>query len=114
MNLPIVNACGAIVGYTNESPKLVGTSVRHSYAERLLSDAVKAAYVEITDEAELARVGAPPNWSGEWRCLALCSANMPSQGGIAVICTTGQRANHSDGRAPSQLDFFLRGVAGQA
>jgi hypothetical protein len=99
MKLPIVNACGEIVGYTNESPKLVGTSVRHSYAERLLGDAVKAAYVEITDQAELARVGAPPDWSGEWRCLALCSADMPVENDIAMVRTTKLHARYSAGRA---------------
>src|SRR5690349_1474115 len=85
MDMPIVNAHGEVVGYTNASPKLVGGSVRHPYAERLLGDAVKATYVEITDAAGLARVGAPPNWSSEWRCLALCSANMPAQDGVVVM-----------------------------
>lgn len=99
MDFPIVNAYGEIVGYTNESPKLVGTLVRHSYAERLLGDAVKAAYVEITDQAELARVGAPTDWNGEWRCLALCSADMPVDNDIAMMRTAKLHAHHTNGRA---------------
>jgi hypothetical protein len=72
MQIPIVSA-SEIIGWTEEIPEFFGSALRHAEAERLVGGEVRCVYVEIEDRAAARRAGAPPEWDGAWRCLALCS-----------------------------------------
>ncbi len=78
MSIPIVDAHGRIVGWTDVTPEFRGASLHQPEAERLLGAAYLAAYVRIEDAEDAERAGAPPGWQGGWRCLALCSARLVS------------------------------------
>ena len=69
--IPIVDAAGAVVGWSSEPPKVVGMSLRHPQAEALLGGAIDCAYLELHDPDEAMAAGAPPGWSGPWRCLVI-------------------------------------------
>jgi hypothetical protein len=73
MQIPIVRDGGRIIGWTDQGPEFEGTKLRHREAERLLGGAVACTYVQIDNRADAQRAGAPPEWSGPWRCLAICS-----------------------------------------
>lgn len=86
MQIPIVSDAGKILGWTDQVPELQGTNLRHAEAERLLGGPVSCTYVQIDNEADAQRAGAPKEWNGPWRCLAICSdhagvgANSPALG----------------------------------
>ena len=69
--IPIVNRNRRIIGWTNVSPESVGTSVRHSEAERLTGGPVTATYIQISDGSAAERAGAPVGWDRPWRCLGI-------------------------------------------
>lgn len=73
MLIPIVGSGRKILGWTDKVPEFQGANLRHADAERLLSGPVSCAYVEIDNWADARRAGAPPEWNGPWRCLAICS-----------------------------------------
>jgi hypothetical protein len=73
MSIPIVNADRKIVGWTEVIPEVFGAVLRHSDAERLVGGKIAAIYVEVLNTEDAEKAGAPANWKGVWRCLALCS-----------------------------------------
>ncbi len=73
MKIPIVRNGGQILGWTDQVPELQGANLRHADAERLLGGPVSCTYVQIDNRADARRAGAPPDWTGPWRCLAICS-----------------------------------------
>jgi hypothetical protein len=73
MHIPIVRDGGKILGWTDQVPELQGATLRHPAAERLLGGGVSCSYVQIDNLADARRAGAPPDWTGPWRCLAICS-----------------------------------------
>jgi hypothetical protein len=75
-SIAIVDEHGRIVGWTDITPVIRGTTLRQPDAERLLGGAFLANYVRIENPEDAARAGAPAGWSGAWRCLALCSTRL--------------------------------------
>ena len=75
MLIPIVGDAKRIVGWTDKVPRYHGTILRHPEAEALLGRAITCTYVEIDRGPDALRAGAPPDWNGPWRCLALCGAD---------------------------------------
>ena len=71
--IPIVDRRRRIVGWTAANPEIVGLTVSHPEAERLVGGEVVCAYVEIDEPALAQRAGAPAGWTQKWRCLGLCS-----------------------------------------
>ena len=69
--IPIVDAERRIVGWTSEDPETLGSTVRHAAAEKIAGGSVTCAYVQISDRAAAERAGAPADWEGPWRCLAI-------------------------------------------
>jgi hypothetical protein len=72
MQIPIVCDARKIVGWTSQVPEATGSALRHAEAERLLGGPISCVYVEIDNPHDALRAGAPPEWSGPWRCLAIC------------------------------------------
>jgi len=73
--IPIVNEHLKIVAWSDEAPKIIGCTLRHRRAETLLHQRVSTRIIEIEGAySELA--GAPPNWRGPWRCLAITPDKM--------------------------------------
>jgi hypothetical protein len=70
--VPIVNDRSEIVGWTEKAPVVHGTMLCHEDAERLVGP-LAVLYVQIDNHGAAVRAGAPPDWNGPWRCLALCS-----------------------------------------
>lgn len=60
-----------IIGWTTRAPESTGMTIRHAEAEKVVGGAVTCAYVEIADHEAAARAGAPADWRGPWRCLAI-------------------------------------------
>ena len=76
--MPIINANRQIIAWSRDVPVYLGGQLRHYEAERLIGD-FRVCYVEVWD-AELAkRAGAPSEWEGSWRCLAVCSVRAVHQ-----------------------------------
>jgi hypothetical protein len=73
MAIPIVNARRQIVGWTDAAPQIYGYIVSHPDAERLIGKPIVCVYIRILNPDDALRAGAPRDWPGEWRCLALCS-----------------------------------------
>src|SRR5690349_161658 len=71
VGIPIVDECLRIVGWTYHVPMVSGYTLRHSEAEALLGGPVDCAFIEIDQRTDAVRAGAPFNWCGPWRCLAL-------------------------------------------
>ena len=75
MPIPIIDRDFRIVCWTAIAPDVRGFTLQHADAERLLGTAVRCLYVELTDPRDSRNAGAPPDWQGPWRCLAICSAD---------------------------------------
>jgi len=73
MSIPIVGADRKIVGWTDRIPEIIGASLRHAEAEKLVGGRIVAIYIEIDNPLDAAKAGAPKEWRGTWRCLAICS-----------------------------------------
>jgi hypothetical protein len=71
--IPIIDAKRRIAGWTKLAPEYRGAMLFHAEAERLVGGTVLCAYVQIEDQHDASRAGAPAGWQGTWRCLALCS-----------------------------------------
>lgn len=76
MSIPIVNAERRIVGWTEVIPEVFGAVLRHPEAERLVGGRIAAVYVEVLEPGDAVKAGAPRDWKGVWRCLALCSESI--------------------------------------
>ena len=63
-----------IVGWTSEGPEAIGSRFRHAAAEKLIGQAITCACVQIHAREAAERAGAPPGWTGPWRCPALIAA----------------------------------------
>ena len=74
-SIPIVNDRCEIVGWTDNAPGYVGPALRHPEAEELVGP-VTCLYIEIERAEDARKAGAPPEWRGPWRCLALCSVSL--------------------------------------
>lgn len=70
--IPIVNHAHEIVGWTSTAPAVENGRLRHAEAERALRGAIFCTQVALLNTHEIRRAGGPANWSGPWRCLALC------------------------------------------
>jgi hypothetical protein len=73
MLIAIVGPGGKILGWTSKVPEVQGMILRHAEAERLLGGGLSCTYVQIDDRDDATRAGAPPEWNGPWRCIAICS-----------------------------------------
>jgi hypothetical protein len=76
MSIPIVGEDRTIVGWTDTIPHIIGASLRHAEAEKLLGGRIVAIYIEVENPLDAAKAGAPKDWRGVWRCLALCSESI--------------------------------------
>lgn len=81
--VPIVNDRREIVGWTDTPPLLRGGTICHDEAEALVGTLI-AQYVQINDHEAAIRAGAPQDWRGPWRCLALCSDRIPPVSPLTV------------------------------
>jgi hypothetical protein len=86
MSIPIVGADRTIVGWTDTIPQIVGVSLHHADAEKLVGGRIVAIYIEVENPRDAVKAGAPKDWRGTWRCLALCSERITdgASGGFAV------------------------------
>jgi hypothetical protein len=71
-SIPIVGGAHEVVGWTERAPVIENGRLRHAEAERVLGGPIFCTQVALTSPAEIARAGGPANWTGPWRCLALC------------------------------------------
>lgn len=95
MSFPIVSEQRQIVGWTDAIPEFHGSLIREPEAERLLGGGIMPLYVRIEDPLDAQRAGAPADWTGAWRCLALCSARLKTidaEGGILPVGRSARRA----------------------
>jgi len=69
--IPIVDEHLTIVSWSDEMPQIIGGSLRHRRAETILRGRVSCRFIEISDASDARRSGAPPDWQGSWRCLAI-------------------------------------------
>lgn len=94
--IPIVNDRREIAGWTDVQPKVFGSTLRHTEAERLVGGSIICVYVEIEDSATALQAGAPPGWQGQWRCLALCSARAVSAEANGSVFPVVQIRQHAE------------------
>ena len=71
-SIPIVGGAHEVVGWTDQAPVIENGRLRHAEAERVLGGPIFCTQVALTSPAEIMRAGGPANWTGPWRCLALC------------------------------------------
>jgi len=69
--IPIVDERLRVVGWCEEMPRITGRTLRHKSAEAILGRRVTGLFVEIDDENLARNAGAPPDWRGLWRCIAI-------------------------------------------
>ena len=70
--IPIVNHAHEIVGWTSTAPAVENGRLRHAEAERALRGPIFCTQIALLNPHDICRAGGPANWSGPWRCLALC------------------------------------------
>jgi hypothetical protein len=84
VQIPIIDANRRLVGWTGAAPRVENGVIRHATAERLVGGPIEGCYVKLLGADDGARAGAPSDWSGAWRCIALISeqaaAAMPKDG----------------------------------
>jgi hypothetical protein len=72
LEVPILDRNHQIVGWTRETPKTFGASIRHAEAERLTGGPVTATYVQIKDKSAAVRAALHPTGrtpGGAWPLL---------------------------------------------
>ena len=73
---PIIDASMRIVGWTLDAPLIRGAELRHREAESLVGGPIDAVYVQLHNLEDAIAAGAPVDWKGPWRCLALADARV--------------------------------------
>lgn len=68
--IPIVDRGLHVIGWTDTVPQILATTISHREAEKIVGGPVTCAYVEVAGDNAIA-AGAPHDWRGPWRCLAL-------------------------------------------
>ena len=74
--IPIVNSKLSIVGWTFVPPIIRNEAISHGEAEQLLGESVQTRQVLLVISDDIARAGGPADWTGPWRCFAICSATI--------------------------------------
>src|ERR671910_3833957 len=85
MNIPVLNAEGQIVGWTDIAPRLQDGKLVHEGASRLLKSEIATGEIILTKPEDLRLAGAPEGWAEPWRCLAICPAVSAGQFGAGRI-----------------------------
>lgn len=85
MGIPILNAGGRIIGWTEAPPRLRDGTLVHEGAASLLKADIATGEVVLTEAKDLRRANAPKGWTKPWRCLAICPAASASQFGAGEI-----------------------------
>ncbi len=74
--IPIVDGKLSIVGWTFAAPIVRNDSISHGEAEQLLGESVQTRQVQLVITDDIMRAGGPADWTGPWRCFAICSATI--------------------------------------
>ena len=81
--IPIIDGNARIVGWTTTAPDQRAGRVIHREAQEMIGTALGAAFVDL-DAKDAERAGAPPGWTGPWRCLAICPERMAQALGAEI------------------------------
>lgn len=90
--IPVVDRQRRIVAWTDHGPEAIGAVLRHAEAEAILHGPIGAAYVELSDNDQARRAGAPLHWKGKWRCLALVNDDIAASATLVVAGMFGGAA----------------------
>jgi hypothetical protein len=81
MNIPVLDAQGQIIDWTDTPPRVHEGKLVHERVSLLLKSEIATGEIILTEKEDLRRAGAPEGWSEPWRCLAICPAASASQFG---------------------------------
>ena len=105
--IPIVDNGLHIVGWTFEAPTIRLDAVFHEQAESRLGERVQTRQVQIVVSDDMERAGAPPDWTGPWRCFAICSMQLGHMKGLDEFPTVA--SVETPKMVPAPIPAVVRG-----